>query len=395
MQCIHKELRSTMNKKVLVLTENFPPVSGGSGRWFWELYSRLSKEQYLILADDVQGASEFDSTHQLNILRIPLRSTEWGLKSIRGLKFYWRVFWQIRKIIKQHHITHLHCGRVIHEGVTAWLLKLIIGTPYLCYVHGEDVETAATSGEHNLMVKQVCKHAELLICNSHNSANIVKRLNYGSDDKINVLHPGVDASLFVPSAADDEFKQQMGWQGRKVIITVGRLQARKGQDMMLRATALLKQQFPDILYAIIGRGECLESLKTLTAELSINEYVQFLTDVSDAQMIQCYQQSDMFILPNRTIGNDIEGFGMVLVEAQACGKPVIAGDSGGTKETMLINQSGLVIDCTDAQLISTMVAKLLTDPKSRLQMGKIGRKHVESELDWQAHVQKASLLFNR
>jgi len=395
MQCIHKELRSTMNKKVLVLTENFPPVSGGSGRWFWELYSRLPKEQYLILADDVQGASEFDSTHQLNILRIPLKSTEWGLKSIRGLKFYWRVFWQIRKIIKQHHITHLHCGRVIHEGVTAWLLKLITGTPYLCYVHGEDVETAATSGEHNLMVKQVCKHAELLICNSHNSANIVKRLNYGSDDKINVLHPGVDASLFVPSAADDEFKQQMGWQGRKVIITVGRLQARKGQDMMLRATALLKQQFPDILYAIIGRGECLESLKALTAELSINEYVQFLTDVSDAQMIQCYQQSDMFILPNRTIGNDIEGFGMVLVEAQACGKPVIAGDSGGTKETMLVNQSGLVIDCTDAQLISTMVAKLLTDPKSRLQMGKIGRKHVESELDWQAHVQKASLLFNR
>ena len=384
-----------MNKKVLVLTENFPPVSGGSGRWFWELYSRLPKEQYLILADDVQGASEFDSTHQLNILRIPLKSTEWGLKSIRGLKFYWRVFWQIRKIIKQHHITHLHCGRVIHEGVTAWLLKLITGTPYLCYVHGEDVETAATSGEHNLMVKQVCKHAELLICNSHNSASIVKRLNYGSDDKINVLHPGVDASLFVPSAADDEFKQQMGWQGRKVIITVGRLQARKGQDMMLRATALLKQQFPDILYAIIGRGECLESLKALTAELSINEYVQFLTDVSDAQMIQCYQQSDMFILPNRTIGNDIEGFGMVLVEAQACGKPVIAGDSGGTKETMLVNQSGLVIDCTDAQLISTMVAKLLADPKSSLQMGKIGRKHVESELDWQAHVQKASLLFNQ
>ena len=384
-----------MNKKVLVLTENFPPISGGSGRWFWELYSRLPKEQYLILADDLLGASEFDSTHQLNILRIPLKSTEWGLKSIRGLKFYWRVFWQIRKIIKQHHITHLHCGRVIHEGVTAWLLKLITGTPYLCYVHGEDVETAATSGEHNLMVKQVCKHAELLICNSHNSANIVKRLNYASDDKINVLHPGVDASLFVPSAADDEFKQQMGWQGRKVIITVGRLQARKGQDMMLRATALLKQQFPDILYVIIGRGECIDSLMALTAELSINEYVQFLTDVSDAQMIQCYQQSDMFILPNRTIGNDIEGFGMVLVEAQACGKPVIAGDSGGTKETMLVNQSGLVIDCTDAQLISTMVAKLLADPKSSLQMGKIGRKHVESELDWQAHVQKASLLFNQ
>jgi phosphatidylinositol alpha-1,6-mannosyltransferase len=384
-----------MNTKVLVLTENFPPISGGSGRWFWELYSRLPKEQYLILADDVQGAAEFDQTHQLNILRMPLKSAEWGFKSFSGMKFYWRLIWQIRKIIKQQKITHIHCGRVIHEGVTAWLLKILTGTPYLCYVHGEDVETAATSGEHNLMVKQVCKHAERLICNSHNSANIVKRLNYANDDKINVLHPGVDASLFVPLAEDLGFKQQMGWQGRKVIITVGRLQERKGQDMMIRAIVLLKQQFPEILYAIIGRGECLESLKALATELNLNDHVQFLTEVTDPQMIQCYQQSDVFILPNRTVGIDIEGFGMVLVEAQACGKPVIAGDSGGTKETMLINESGFVIDCTDAQLISSTVAKLLADPEQIVQMGKIGRQHVESELDWLAHVQKASLLFNQ
>jgi phosphatidylinositol alpha-1,6-mannosyltransferase len=395
MQSLDKEFRSTMNKKVLVLTENFPPISGGSGRWFWELYSRLPKEQYLILADDVQGATEFDKTHQLNILRIPLASQEWGLKSVNGLKFYWRVFRQIRKIIKHHQITHIHCGRVIHEGVIAWLLKLITGTRYLCYVHGEDVETAATSGEHNLMVKQACRHADLLICNSHNSANIVKRLNYACDDKIQVLHPGVDASLFVPLATDDAFKQYMGWQCRKVIITVGRLQARKGQDMMIRATALLKQQFPEILYAVIGRGECLESLQALTSELGLEQHVQFLTDVSDAQMIRCYQQSDVFILPNRTIDNDIEGFGMVLVEAQSCGKPVIAGDSGGTKETMLINQSGFVIDCNNVKSISTTVATLLSDPSGSIEMGKVGRKHVESELDWQAHLQKASLLFNQ
>jgi phosphatidylinositol alpha-1,6-mannosyltransferase len=394
MQNLDKEFRSTMNKKVLVLTENFPPILGGSGRWFWELYSRLPKEQYLILADDVQGAAEFDNTHQLNILRIPLKSSEWGFKSFRGMKFYWRLFRQIRKIIKQQQITHIHCGRVIHEGVTAWLLKLITGTPYLCYVHGEDVETAATSGEYNLMVKQVSKHADLLICNSHNSANIVKRLNYAGDDKIQVLYPSVDASLFVPAANDEVFKQHMAWQGRKVIITVGRLQERKGQNMMIRATALLKHQFPEILYAVIGRGECLESLQALASELGINDHVQFLTDVPDVQMIQCYQQSDIFILPNRTIGNDIEGFGMVLVEAQACGKPVIAGDSGGTKETMRLNESGYVIDCTDPIMISKTVAELLANPTRCAAMGKVGRQHVEAELDWQAHVQKAELLFN-
>jgi phosphatidylinositol alpha-1,6-mannosyltransferase len=384
-----------MNKKVLVLTENFPPISGGSGRWFWELYSRLPKEQFVILADDIEGAEAFDKTHQLNIIRMPLSSPQWGFKSKRGMTFYWQKFWQIRKVVKQHNITHIHCGRVIHEGVIAWLLKLFTGTAYLCYVHGEDVETAATSGEHNLMVKQVCKHADKLICNSQNSANIVKRLNYADDSKIAVLHPGVDASLFIPAPEDANFKQQMGWQQRNVIITVGRLQERKGQDMMIRATALLKHQFPDILYAVIGRGECLESLQALTAELGLNEHVQFLTDMSDAQMIQAYQQSNLFILPNRTIGNDIEGFGMVLVEAQSCGIPVIAGDSGGTKETMLIDQSGFVIDCTDAQVICSTVSKLLADPERSQQMGKIGRQHVEAELDWQAHVQKASQLFDQ
>lgn len=383
-----------MSAKILLLTENFPPLSGGSGRWFWELYSRLPKEQIVILADETADSAEFDRSHNLNIIRMPLKSTEWGFKSLIGVKFYWRTVQRIRAIIKQQGITHIHCGRVIHEGVTAWLLKLLTGTPYLCFVHGEDVETAATSREHNLMVRQVCKQATKLICNSHNSANIVKRLGYASSQKIHVLHPGVDASVFVPAQEDEAFKKQMGWCGRKVVITVGRLQERKGQDMMIRAGALLKERFPELLYVIIGRGDCLANLKTLVMELQMQQHVQFLTEASDAQMIQCYQQSDIFILPNRTIGNDIEGFGMVLVEAQACGKPVIAGDSGGTKETMSLNKSGYVIDCTDPRNIATTVATLLAEPTRCLEMGEAGRQHVESELDWLAHVQKAELLFS-
>ena len=78
-----------MKNKVLVLTENFPPISGGSGRWFWELYSRLPREQYLIVADSIAGAAEFDKSHDLNIIRMPLNSIEWGFKSVTGLKFYW------------------------------------------------------------------------------------------------------------------------------------------------------------------------------------------------------------------------------------------------------------------------------------------------------------------
>ena len=381
-------------KKTLVLTENFPPLSGGSGRWFWELYSRLPKEQYLIVADNLSEAVEFDKSHDLNIIRMPLKSKEWGFKSLQGLKFYAKCFWQLRKIIKQHQITYIHTGRVIHEGVTAWLLKLFTGVKYLTFVHGEDVETAAISREHDLMVKQVCKHADRIVCNSHNSANIVKRLGYADDSKITVLHPGFDSIKFIPASEDTDFKEEVNWQNKVVILTVGRLQQRKGQDKMIEAMSHIVKNNPDVFYAVIGNGECKPDLIALIKKYNLQDNVQLMDHVTDEQMIKCYQQCDIFILPNRTIENDIEGFGMVLVEAQACGKVVIAGDSGGTKETMLIDESGFVIDCTSAENIAEQLQPLLADKSKRVQMGQKGIEHVNQNFTWLGHVEKAKQLFD-
>jgi phosphatidylinositol alpha-1,6-mannosyltransferase len=110
-------------------------------------------------------------------------------------------------------------------------------------------------------------------------------------------------------------------------------------------------------------------------------------------MIQCYQQADVFILPNRTIANDIEGFGMVLVESQACGTVVIAGDSGGTKETMISDETGFIIDCTQPNIIAHTILELHTDAKMRISMGQAGREFVSSTYDWVPHVAKANELF--
>lgn len=385
-----------MKKRTLLLTENFPPVSGGSSRWFWELYSRLDKSDVIVVTNEAKESIPEDiKASELNILRIPLQCAEWGFKSIAGLSFYFKTVLHLRKIIKQHNITHIHCGRVIHEGVIAWLLSLITSVKYICYVHGEDVETAATSREHNLMVKQVCKHSALLICNSQNTANIVTRLDYATPDKIEILNPGVDAAKFIPAFEDVPFKEKMGWLGKRVIITVGRLQQRKGQDNMIKAMALIKKQLPDVIYAVIGRGECYNLLNELKQDLGLEAEVQLLDEISDEEMIKCYQQCDLFILPNRTIDNDIEGFGMVLVEAQSCQKAVIAGDSGGTKETMLIGTSGLVVDCTNPQNIANEVSTLLNDQEKLAVMGIAGREHVLKELDWQAHTIKAQKIFDR
>ena len=379
-------------KKTLLLTENFPPKEGGSGRWFWELYSRLPNDKVLIVANDTPEGREFDKTHELDIVRIELESTEWGLASTKGLGFYWETIRKVLKLIKEYGIEEVHCGRVIPEGVIARALKLLAGARYNCFVHGEDVETAATSREHSLLVKNVCKNASMLICNSENTANIVRKLGFDSGSKCEVLHPGVDTSRFEVAAPNTSFRQQMGWSGKRVLLTVGRLQRRKGQDFLIKSMPTLLNEFPDLFYAVVGRGECYDELISLVNQHKLHDNVCVYPDMDDEALIKCYQQCDIFILPNRTIDNDIEGFGMVLVEAQVCGKPVIAGDSGGTRETMNIGKTGHIIDCSSTENLLNGLSPILRNPE--IVDGEVNiADYAKNRFNWDQHVAKAKRLF--
>ena len=379
-------------KKTLLLTENFPPKEGGSGRWFWELYSRLPNDKVIIVANDTPEGREFDKTHKLDVVRIELESTEWGLASTKGLGFYWVTIRKVLKLIKKHGIEEVHCGRVIPEGVIARALKLLAGARYNCFVHGEDVETAATSREHSLLVKNVCKNASMLICNSENTANIVHKLGFDSGSKCEILHPGVDTSRFEVAAPDTSFRQKMGWSGKRVLLTVGRLQRRKGQDFLIKTMPALLNEFPDLFYAVVGRGECYDELISLVDQHKLHDNVCVYPDMDDEALIKCYQQCDIFILPNRTIDNDIEGFGMVLVEAQVCGKPVIAGDSGGTRETMDIGKTGHIIDCSSTENLLNGLSPILRKPEI-VDGGVDIADYAKNRFNWDQHVAKAKRLF--
>ncbi|MBK1617431.1 glycosyl transferase family 1 [Lamprobacter modestohalophilus] len=375
-------------KKTLLLTENFPPKQGGSSRWFWELYSRLPTNKVLVIANNTKGGREWDAIHSILIERLPLSSTEWGLKSLTGLAFYIRSTWALFKIIKARNIEEVHCGRVIPEGVIARILNLVTTIRYRCYVHGEDVESAATSREQSLLVREVCRKALSLICNSQNTINLVEKLGYSDSDKCYLLHPGVDLERFVPAPTDIDIQERLGWSQKRVLLTVGRLQRRKGQDFLIKAMPSLLKRFPDLFYAIVGQGDCYDELQDLIDSNDLSENVKIYPKMSDEQLVQCYQQCDLVILPNRTIGNDIEGFGMVLVEAQACGKPVIAGRSGGTAETMIVGETGFLIDCTSPdRLVDELLPLLGLQPLIPDQNAP--REHVLQHFSWVRHVEKA------
>lgn len=378
---------------VLLLSEIFPPQNGGSGRWFWEIYHRLPREEYQVAAGTPPGAEAFDRTHNLRVTRLGLKLPEWGVRSRAGLRDYLRLSRELRGLIRGSGVRTIHAARCLPEGWLAWMLHWWTGVGYIVYVHGEDIESAALSREHRWMVRGVFRRARLLVANSYNTARLLREQWGLGDDKVQVLHPGVDTQRFRPAARNDDVRRALGWGDRPVVLTVGRLQKRKGHDQLILALREIRRQVPDVLYAIVGDGEERKAHDELVAREGLRDHVQFLAEIGDERLVQCYQQCDVFVLPNRQVGRDIEGFGMVLLEAQACGKPVIAGASGGTAETMRVGETGWIMNCDGPETLSRAVAELLLDRGLRGRMGEAGREWVVDNFDWEPLAEQAESVF--
>jgi phosphatidylinositol alpha-1,6-mannosyltransferase len=374
----------------LLVSEIFPPQHGGSGRWLYEVYHRMPAGSVVVAVGEHGLAKEFDAHSGVTTERVPLHLDKWGAFGFRGIAQYWRLAARIRALVRKHKSNELHVARCLPEGFAAWLLRTIYGNPYVVYVHGEETRTCATSRELSWMTRRVYGGAKFLVANSQNTARILREEWGISQSRIRVLHPGVDAQKFVPAAPNEQIRRELGWNGRPVVLTVGRLQIRKGHDMLIRALPRIRQQIPNLLYAIVGDGEERKRLQGLVDELGLSENVMFHKEITDELLIACYQQCDIFALPNREVNGDFEGFGMVLVEAQACGKAVIAGISGGTRETMNIDETGLIGDCSTPDFLAEAVPKLLRDKTRLLAMGEAGRKWVVKHFDWTSLVEQAA-----
>ncbi len=381
-------------QKTLLVSEIFPPRVGGSGRWLWEIYRRMPRGDVVVAAGEHPGHEEFDAAHDVRIGRAPLVwIKDWGIASIYGLKNYLGNYRAVRKIARGHDISQVHCARILPEGGIAWMLKIMHRLPYVCYVHGEELNIGACSRELGLLMRPVLRNVEFLVANSHNTSSILQEQWNVPPERIRVLHPGVDIKVFVPAERDELFRKNIGWNDRPVVLTVSRLQKRKGHDQLIRAIERIRQAVPEVLYAIVGDGEERQALEKLIAELKLERHVQFVGQVSDTELVRCYQQCDLFMLPNRTVDGDFEGFGMVLLEAQACGRPVLAGASGGTAETMRIPETGRVVCCDNVDEIADNVVELMTDPQLRDRMGKAARQWTVKNFGWESLSRQAIQIF--
>lgn len=377
----------------LLLTENFPPVVGGSARWLWELYRRWPAGGVVVAAGDHVLDDAFDTNAPMRIHRMPLQFPSWGVTSPRNAIRYAHALQQVRRLAREHHITDIHCGRCLPEGLLALAMYRLHGTPYHCYIHGEELNSMATSRELTWLARRVYRHATSLIVNSENTANLLSQRMGMTHEQVRVVNPGVDTAHFTPPTDRTMLRDQLEWRGRKVVLTVGRLQRRKGHDRMIESLPAIIRAVPEVLYAIVGTGEESQRLQELARERGVESHVRFMGSLQDRALLHAYQACDVFTLPNREVNGDIEGFGMVLLEAQACGKPVITGHSGGTPETILNGRTGLLIDADDTRAICHATVLLTNNTSFRRHMGAAARKWAVERFDWDIAADRAMRTF--
>ncbi|MDB3935104.1 glycosyltransferase family 4 protein [Granulosicoccus sp.] len=370
---------------ILVLSEVFPPTIGGSGNWLHEIYKRQPTEKTVLLVGDHPDAAEFDSKSELNVVRTNMITPKWSVMKLSGTIIFFKMLREIIRLGRTHKLSEIHCGRPMPEGVVGLVASKILRTGLVVFIHGEDIEISRRSREHRFFTQLVLARADRLVCNCKHSRSLLVDAWRCKDANVRVLFPRTDTALFTPVADRNSAKEGLGWNGRKVLLTVSRLDYRKGHDKLIEALPRIIVDVPKVLYVIAGGGLDAaygKQLQQQVHDLGLNNHVVFTGACEIDMLVRYYQCCDLFVLPNRQIGGNLEGFGIVLLEAQACGRPVIAGDSGGTVETMLPGESGLIVDCTEAENLVAPVVDLIKDTDRLEKMGKRGRQSMVENFSW-------------
>ncbi len=370
---------------ILVLTELFLPTKGGTAVWFGEVYRRLGGKNIHILTARVPDCDTVDREHPNSIHRLDLRRVPWLRPESLGM--YLKLFFAGLWLILRHRFAAVHAGRGLPEGLVAWALARIGRRPLVVYVHGEEL-TSWGQGRKYQTLCFVLRHAQRVIVNSSFTRDLVTDLGV-LPSRIELIHPGVDIHRFRPGLETADLRAVLGLGERaKLILSVGRLQRRKGFDKVIQTLPGLIESGEDVHYALIGIGEDRDYLADLAREGHIADRVHFLGHVSAEDLPRWYNACDLFIMANRELNGDTEGFGMVFIEAGACGKPVIAGQAGGTASSVLDGKTGLRIDGTDEGQIARAVKALLDEPETAARMGSAGLERARNEMSWESVADK-------
>lgn len=375
--------------RFLVLTELFLPTKGGTAVWFDEVYRRLGGRRLHIVTADVQGAAQHDRDHPNSVHRLRLVRHRWLRPESLGM--YASLFSTSLALAWRHRFEAVHAGRVLPEGLAALAVARLARLPVVIYAHGEEITTWRQPGKLRAMC-YTYRHADRIIANSEFTRAELLKLGV-APERVTVIYPGVDVARFRPGLPQEDLRASVGLaSGGKLVLSVGRLSRRKGFDQTIRAVARLRAEGLDVEHALIGIGEDHDYLQGIARECGIERHVHLLGHVEAEDLPRWYNACDVFAMPNREIDGDNEGFGMVFLEAAACGKPVLAGRDGGTGSAVVEGVTGYRVDGGSLDDVAGALKRVLADTALACRLGESGHARALEEFSWERVAEKTVAL---
>lgn len=368
-------------QKCLFISTIFSPQVGGIEICLENIIKRLPPQHVVVLTQSARQSQAFDRKQRYRIYR-------------RGLELrFFKPRWLFSPLfaLGVAHKEKIRCVQAAHgfaSYLAAWFLKKVLGLPYFVWAYGLDLLAMQKSRWVRFGVKKIFREAAGGIANSHFTAGLMHALGLPAA-RIKVVYPGVDGDIFKLGVAIDEVRRKYHLPAqKKVLLSVSRLVARKGFDQVIRAMPEILKTFPDTVYLIGGKGPDETRLRKIVRGLrrsAEQKAIQFIGFVEDRDLPAFYNLADIFLMPSRFLkqAGDVEGFGMVFLEAGACGCPVIGGRSGGIPEAIIDQKTGFLVDPADPKDLAIKVKTLLADEGMRRRMGENARRRALQRFNWQ------------
>ena len=298
---------------------------------------------------------------------------------------------RMRALIAEHDVETVWFGAAAPLALLAPRARDAGARCVVASTHGHEVGWSMVPGARSAL-RYIGDHTDVITYVSRYTRGRFAA-SFGPRARLEHLPPGVDTDRFHPDpAARSELRARYGLGERPTVVCVSRLVPRKGQDMLIRAWPQIRRRVGDAALVIVGGGPYEQRLRRLAADAG--DGVLFTGAVPGDELAAHYAMGEVFAMPCRTrgAGLDVEGLGIVFLEASAAGVPVVAGDSGGAPETVLEGQTGRVVDGRDPDQIAEVISGLLADPAAARQLGQAGRRWIISDWNWDVHTARLAEL---
>lgn len=380
--------------KVLIVTNDFPPRRGGIQSFVHALAVRMPAGSVVVYAPAWEGAAEFDAAQPFPVIRHPT-SLMLPVPSVAR---------RARDILVEHGCDTVLFGAAAPLGLLAPALRRAGAHRVVAITHGHEAGWAALPGAR-LLLRRIGEHADVVTyLGEYFRIRLARALSPAAAARMARLAPGVDNEAFRPGAGGPAIRQRLGIApDAPVVLCVSRMVPRKGQDTLLRAWPAVLAAVrgrdggspggrPGPVLLLVGGGPYEPQLRKLAEQQQVAGSVVFAGPVSDADMPACYDAGTIFAMPCRTRrgGLDVEGLGIVYLEASAAGLPVIGGDSGGAPDAIVPGETGYVVGGRDVPGLASRLIELLRDPAGAAAMGEKGMAWVDREWRWDLVAERLS-----